>query len=229
MVHPTFRSKYYCQTVLFSSFPTPEIVSLFLKHCHSYEGRVTIHAPLCDGSIRQVATPIPQVRCWVWRSRIWHSEWTMNWQVLARLEYRDIVMSPSNITDTHITPADLSCTGSTLCSNHTWPSIYVHTYMVLASAICSYGMCWCLWVYRMKYILHVSTVHVCTCKHEGMWKCICTWSVCCKVGWAEHLLWACYPLGHEQVEGYNFKLWQNFLISICVCWRCFNELNVAVE
>ena len=53
---------YYCQTVVLSAFPTPEIVSLFLKHSHNYEGRVTIHAPLCDGSIRQVATPIPQVK-----------------------------------------------------------------------------------------------------------------------------------------------------------------------
>jgi U3 small nucleolar RNA-associated protein 25 len=54
-------SKYYCQTVVFSAFPTPEIVSLFTKYAHSYEGKVTVHQSDHTGSICQVALVIPQV------------------------------------------------------------------------------------------------------------------------------------------------------------------------
>ncbi|CAH3122133.1 unnamed protein product [Porites lobata] len=53
-------SKFYRQTLIFSSFVSPEMNSLFNRHCYNFAGRVK--ASPCDvpGSICQVAVQVPQ-------------------------------------------------------------------------------------------------------------------------------------------------------------------------
>ncbi|KAL3875210.1 hypothetical protein ACJMK2_038135 [Sinanodonta woodiana] len=54
-------SKFYRQNLIFSSIQTPEITSLFNKHCHNYAGKVQFSRPPSDGSICQIVTQLPQV------------------------------------------------------------------------------------------------------------------------------------------------------------------------
>ncbi|XP_033647113.1 digestive organ expansion factor homolog isoform X2 [Asterias rubens] len=54
-------SKYYRQTLILSSVTTPEINSLFNKHCANFEGKVMVYNPPVTGSICQVITQLPQV------------------------------------------------------------------------------------------------------------------------------------------------------------------------
>jgi len=56
-----FWSKFYRQTLIFSSFITPEMNSLFNKHCHNYSGKVRIKPLSYSGSVRQIVSQIPQV------------------------------------------------------------------------------------------------------------------------------------------------------------------------
>ncbi|XP_065069024.1 U3 small nucleolar RNA-associated protein 25 homolog [Rhopilema esculentum] len=54
-------SKLYRQTLLFSSFITPELNSVFNKYCSNYAGKVRIKAASLPGTVRQVVLQIPQV------------------------------------------------------------------------------------------------------------------------------------------------------------------------
>ncbi|XP_077998956.1 U3 small nucleolar RNA-associated protein 25 homolog [Glandiceps talaboti] len=54
-------SRFYRQTLSFSSVVTPEMNSLFNKHCHNYAGKVLVNNPVISGSICQIATALPQV------------------------------------------------------------------------------------------------------------------------------------------------------------------------
>ncbi|XP_077286205.1 U3 small nucleolar RNA-associated protein 25 homolog [Arctopsyche grandis] len=54
-------TKYYRQTLLFSSVSLPEINSLFNKKCFNYAGKIRVHNPVDAGSVRQVAVQVPQV------------------------------------------------------------------------------------------------------------------------------------------------------------------------
>lgn len=74
-------SKYYCQTAVFSNFPTPEINALFNKHCFcrcfflfsvsssnihicyrlGYAGKVKVDDSVHSGTICQVVAQLPQV------------------------------------------------------------------------------------------------------------------------------------------------------------------------
>ncbi|KAK3581418.1 hypothetical protein CHS0354_016280 [Potamilus streckersoni] len=54
-------SKFYRQNLIFSSIQTPEITSLFNKHCHNYAGKLHFSKPVTDGSICQIVTQLPQV------------------------------------------------------------------------------------------------------------------------------------------------------------------------
>ncbi|XP_022097909.1 digestive organ expansion factor homolog isoform X2 [Acanthaster planci] len=54
-------SKYYRQTLIFSCITTPEINSLFNKHCANLAGKAVVYNPPVTGSICQVITQLPQV------------------------------------------------------------------------------------------------------------------------------------------------------------------------
>ncbi|XP_060826908.1 U3 small nucleolar RNA-associated protein 25 homolog [Bombus pascuorum] len=54
-------TKYYRQTLIFSSIHVPEIYGVFNKKCYNYAGKVKIINPISPGSICQVAVQIPQV------------------------------------------------------------------------------------------------------------------------------------------------------------------------
>ena len=56
-----FRSKYYRQTILFSSFVSPEMNFIFNKECFNYSGRTKILPASQVGSVCQVVVQIPQV------------------------------------------------------------------------------------------------------------------------------------------------------------------------
>jgi len=53
-------SKYYRQTLIFSSFVSPEMNSLFNRHCYNFAGKVKISLSDIPGSICQVAVQVPQ-------------------------------------------------------------------------------------------------------------------------------------------------------------------------
>jgi len=53
-------SKYYRQSLMFSSFVTPEMNSLFNKHFCNFAGKVKVSPPQLSGSICQVAVQVPQ-------------------------------------------------------------------------------------------------------------------------------------------------------------------------
>lgn len=55
-------TKYYRQTLIFSSIVVPELNSLFNKRCQNYAGKVRIANPVDNGSIRHIVVPIAQVR-----------------------------------------------------------------------------------------------------------------------------------------------------------------------
>lgn len=54
-------TKYYRQTLIFSSIHVPEIYGIFNKKCYNYAGKVKIINPVSSGSICQVLVQIPQV------------------------------------------------------------------------------------------------------------------------------------------------------------------------
>ncbi|OAD58335.1 Digestive organ expansion factor like protein [Eufriesea mexicana] len=54
-------SKYYRQTLIFSSIHVPEIYGIFNKKCYNYSGKVKIVNPVSSGSICQVVVQVPQV------------------------------------------------------------------------------------------------------------------------------------------------------------------------
>ncbi|CAD1469657.1 unnamed protein product, partial [Heterotrigona itama] len=54
-------TKYYRQTLIFSSIHIPEIYGIFNKKCYNYAGKVKIINPVSSGSICQVLVQIPQV------------------------------------------------------------------------------------------------------------------------------------------------------------------------
>ncbi|XP_064621893.1 U3 small nucleolar RNA-associated protein 25 homolog [Lineus longissimus] len=54
-------SKYYRQTLIFSSLVTPEINALFNKHSQNYAGKVMVMKPPTPGTICQIVTLLPQV------------------------------------------------------------------------------------------------------------------------------------------------------------------------
>lgn len=54
-------SKYYRQTLVFSSIQLPEIHAIFNKKCLNYAGKVKVVNPISAGSICQVVTQLPQV------------------------------------------------------------------------------------------------------------------------------------------------------------------------
>ncbi|KAI0229305.1 Digestive organ expansion factor-like protein [Lamellibrachia satsuma] len=53
--------KYYRQTVILSSIVTPEINSVFNKHCHNYGGKILVPKSPTTGSICEIVTTLPQV------------------------------------------------------------------------------------------------------------------------------------------------------------------------
>ncbi|XP_078352383.1 U3 small nucleolar RNA-associated protein 25 homolog [Oculina patagonica] len=53
-------SKYYRQTLIFSSFVSPEMNSLFNRHCYNFAGKVKVSLSDVPGSICQVAVQVPQ-------------------------------------------------------------------------------------------------------------------------------------------------------------------------
>lgn len=54
-------SKFYRQTLLFSSHDLPEFRSLFNNRCRNYRGKVRTANPIMHGSIRHVLLPLPQI------------------------------------------------------------------------------------------------------------------------------------------------------------------------
>lgn len=54
-------SKYYRQTLLFSSFSLPEINSIFNKKCFNYSGAVKTSNPINNGAILNVHVQVPQI------------------------------------------------------------------------------------------------------------------------------------------------------------------------
>ncbi|CRL07028.1 CLUMA_CG020003, isoform A [Clunio marinus] len=54
-------SKFYRQTLLFSSYDLPEFRSLFNNRCHNYQGKVRTANVVKNGSIRHVIMEIPQI------------------------------------------------------------------------------------------------------------------------------------------------------------------------
>ncbi|XP_034940883.1 digestive organ expansion factor homolog [Chelonus insularis] len=54
-------SKYYRQTLIFSSIHTPEIHALFNKKCANYAGKIKVMNNVQTGSISQVIVQLPQV------------------------------------------------------------------------------------------------------------------------------------------------------------------------
>ncbi|CAH0756445.1 unnamed protein product [Diatraea saccharalis] len=54
-------SKYYRQTLIFSSVPLPEIKSVLNKKCQNYAGKVVVENPIEIGSIQQILLQVPQI------------------------------------------------------------------------------------------------------------------------------------------------------------------------
>ncbi|XP_049877769.1 U3 small nucleolar RNA-associated protein 25 homolog [Pectinophora gossypiella] len=54
-------SKYYRQTLVFSSVLLPEIKAILNKKCHNYAGKVIVANPVEIGSIQQVVLQVPQI------------------------------------------------------------------------------------------------------------------------------------------------------------------------
>lgn len=54
-------SKYYRQTLLFSSIQAPQINNVFNKHCFNYEGKIQIKNTDQIGKICQICFQLPQV------------------------------------------------------------------------------------------------------------------------------------------------------------------------
>ncbi len=54
-------SKFYLQTLMFSSIACPEHSSLLSRHCKNYAGQVRIMPTTLRGSICQVTVQLPQV------------------------------------------------------------------------------------------------------------------------------------------------------------------------
>ena len=54
-------SKFYRQTLLFSSHDLPEFRSLFNNRCRNYRGKVRTANPILLGTIRHVLLPLPQI------------------------------------------------------------------------------------------------------------------------------------------------------------------------
>ncbi|XP_026314987.1 digestive organ expansion factor homolog [Hyposmocoma kahamanoa] len=54
-------SKYYRQTLVFSSLLLPEIKAILNKKCQNYAGKVLVENPVDNGSIQQVLLQIPQI------------------------------------------------------------------------------------------------------------------------------------------------------------------------
>lgn len=54
-------SKYYRQTLIFSSIVLPEINAIFNKRCQNYSGKVKVVSEITDGSIGQVVVQLPHV------------------------------------------------------------------------------------------------------------------------------------------------------------------------
>lgn len=58
----TGLSKYYCQTILFTSHELPEFRSLYNNRMVNYRGKVRTVNPIDIGAVRHVAVSVPQVR-----------------------------------------------------------------------------------------------------------------------------------------------------------------------
>ncbi|XP_043255594.1 U3 small nucleolar RNA-associated protein 25 homolog isoform X2 [Colletes gigas] len=54
-------TKYYRQTLIFSSIHVPEIYGIFNKRCYNYAGKIKVINPISPGSICHVVVQIPQV------------------------------------------------------------------------------------------------------------------------------------------------------------------------
>lgn len=54
-------SKYYRQTLIFSSIQLPEIHAIFNKHCQNYAGKIKIINPITNDYIAKIAVQLPQV------------------------------------------------------------------------------------------------------------------------------------------------------------------------
>ncbi|CAG2057493.1 unnamed protein product [Timema podura] len=54
-------TRYYRQSMVFSSLTLPEMNSLFNKKCHNYAGKVRVINPVISGTICQVVVQLPQV------------------------------------------------------------------------------------------------------------------------------------------------------------------------
>ncbi|KAF7415192.1 hypothetical protein HZH68_003681 [Vespula germanica] len=54
-------TKYYRQTLIFSSIQLPEIHSIFNKRCFNYAGKAKVVNPIFPGSISQIITQVPQI------------------------------------------------------------------------------------------------------------------------------------------------------------------------
>ncbi|XP_013183399.2 U3 small nucleolar RNA-associated protein 25 homolog [Amyelois transitella] len=82
-------SKYYRQTLVFSSVALPEIKSVMNRKCYNYAGKVFVENPVDTGSIQQVILQIPQ---------IFHRFTAMNplQSVEARFEYFLKVLLPKH-------------------------------------------------------------------------------------------------------------------------------------
>jgi U3 small nucleolar RNA-associated protein 25 len=55
-------SKYYRQTLLFSSVMLPELNALMSRKCHNYAGKVCVVNPELTGTVCHVVVQLPQVR-----------------------------------------------------------------------------------------------------------------------------------------------------------------------
>lgn len=54
-------TKYYRQTLLFSSFPFTELNAIFNRRCFNYGGKIRVANPVEDGSICRVVVPLSHV------------------------------------------------------------------------------------------------------------------------------------------------------------------------
>ncbi|XP_014262398.1 digestive organ expansion factor homolog [Cimex lectularius] len=54
-------SKYYMQSIIFSSNPLPVINALYNIRCNNYNGKIAVSNPVLSGSISQVALSVPQI------------------------------------------------------------------------------------------------------------------------------------------------------------------------
>lgn len=61
-------TRFYRQTLLFSSHELPEFRSLFNSRCANYRGKVRVANPIITGTIRHVAVQIPQVSVDIYNS-----------------------------------------------------------------------------------------------------------------------------------------------------------------